>query len=102
MKKLLYGLQLKVVLAKWTKLLPDGEAQPLRLRSRNAPDPTEGERCATFARAAPKLPVWRERYVNAWYLGPGAHFSKVPKLFGAFSGVTVPFVSQERRAFLNA
>ena len=32
-------------------------------------------------------------------LGSGARFSKVPKLYGAFSGVTIPFVSQERRGF---
>ena len=32
-------------------------------------------------------------------VGPGARFSKVPKLYGPFSGVTIPFVSQERRAF---
>ena len=32
-------------------------------------------------------------------LGSGARFSKVPKLYGPFSGVTIPFVSQERRAF---
>ena len=31
--------------------------------------------------------------------GPGARFSKVPKLYGPFSGVTIPFVSQERRGF---
>ena len=31
------------------------------------------------------------------FSGPGARFSKVPKLYGAFSGVTIPFVSQERR-----
>ena len=29
--------------------------------------------------------------------GPGARFSKVPKLYGPFSGVTIPFVTQERR-----
>ena len=28
-----------------------------------------------------------------------AHFSKVPKLYGPFSGVTIPFVSQKRRGF---
>ena len=28
-------------------------------------------------------------------------FSKVPKLYGPFSGVTIPFVSQERREGLN-
>ena len=31
--------------------------------------------------------------------GPGARFSKVPKLYGIFLGVTIPFVSQERRGF---
>ena len=31
--------------------------------------------------------------------GPGARFSKVPKLNGPFSGVTIPFVSQEWRGF---
>ena len=30
---------------------------------------------------------------------PGGRFSKVPKLYGPFSGVTIPFVSQERRGF---
>ena len=30
---------------------------------------------------------------------PGARFSKVPKLYGLFSGVTIPSVSQERRGF---
>ena len=29
----------------------------------------------------------------------GARFSKVPKLYGPFSGVTIPFLSQERRGF---
>ena len=29
----------------------------------------------------------------------GARFSKVPKLYGPFSGVTIPFVTQERRTF---
>ena len=29
----------------------------------------------------------------------GARFSKVPKLNGPFSGVTIPFVSQEWRGF---
>ena len=32
-------------------------------------------------------------------LGPRARFSKVTKLYGPFSGVTIPFVSQERREF---
>ena len=35
-------------------------------------------------------------------LGPGACFSKVPKLYGPFSGVTIPFVSQERRGFKSS
>ena len=30
---------------------------------------------------------------------PGARFSKVPKLYGPFSGATISFVTQERRAF---
>ena len=34
--------------------------------------------------------------------GPGARFSKVPKLYGPFSGVTIPFVSQERRGFKSS
>ena len=39
----------------------------------------------------------------AWELfAPRALFSKVPKLFGAFSGATVPFVSQERRGFKSS
>ena len=29
-------------------------------------------------------------------IGHLARFSKVPKLFGAFSGLTIPFLSQER------
>ena len=33
---------------------------------------------------------------------PGASFSKVPKLYGPFSGVTIPFVSQERRGFKSS
>ena len=33
---------------------------------------------------------------------PGARFSKVPKLFVPFSGVTIPFVSQERRGFKSS
>ena len=32
-------------------------------------------------------------------LTPGARFSKVPKLYGRLSGVTIPFVFQERRGF---
>ena len=35
-------------------------------------------------------------------LTSGARFSKVPKLFVAFLGVTVPFVSQERRGFKSS
>ena len=31
------------------------------------------------------------------YGRPGARFSKVPKLYGPFTGVTIPFASQERR-----
>ena len=31
--------------------------------------------------------------------GPRGRFSKVPQLYGPFSSVTVPFVSQERRGF---
>ena len=31
--------------------------------------------------------------------GPRARFSKVPKLYGPFSGATIPFLSQERRGF---
>ena len=30
---------------------------------------------------------------------PGGRFSKVPKLYGPFSGVTIPFATQEWRAF---
>ena len=36
---------------------------------------------------------------EATELGAGGRFSKVPKLYGPFSGVTIPFVTQERRAF---
>ena len=32
-------------------------------------------------------------------ISPGGRFSKVPKLYGPFSSVTIPFVSQERRGF---
>ena len=34
--------------------------------------------------------------------GPGARFSKLPKIYGPFSGVTIPFVSQERRGFKSS
>ena len=30
---------------------------------------------------------------------PGGRFSKVPKIYGPFSGVAISFVTQERRAF---
>ena len=33
---------------------------------------------------------------------PGARFSKVPKLYGLFPGVTIPFLSQERRGFKSS
>ena len=33
------------------------------------------------------------------HVKPGARFSKVPKLYGPLSGVTIPFVFQERRGF---
>ena len=33
---------------------------------------------------------------------PGARFSNVPKLCGLFPGVTIPFVSQERRGFKSS
>ena len=33
---------------------------------------------------------------------PGACFSKVPKPYGPFSGVTIPFVSQERTGFKSS
>ena len=33
---------------------------------------------------------------------PGARFSKVPKLYGPFSGATIPFISQERRGFKSS
>ena len=36
---------------------------------------------------------------SKFHFGPGARFSKVPKLYGPFSGVTISFVSQERREF---
>ena len=32
----------------------------------------------------------------------GSRFSKVPKLYWPFSGVTIPFVSQERRRFKSS
>ena len=35
-------------------------------------------------------------------LTSGARFSKVPKLSGPFSGVTIPFVSQERNGFKSS
>ena len=40
--------------------------------------------------------VWK-RYTDL-----GARFSKVPKLYGPFSSVTIPFVSQERRWFKSS
>ena len=36
------------------------------------------------------------------WLPPGARFSKVPKLYGPLSGVTIPFVSQERGGFKSS
>ena len=37
------------------------------------------------------------------YTCPGAERPKnVPKLYGPFSGVTIPFVSQERRGFKSS
>ena len=33
---------------------------------------------------------------------PGAGFSKVPKFYRSFSGVILPFVSQERRGFKSS
>ena len=36
------------------------------------------------------------------FSGPGARFSKVPKHYGPFSGVTIPFVSQERTGFKSS
>ena len=33
---------------------------------------------------------------------PGARFSKLPKIYGPFSGVTISFVSQERRGFKSS
>ena len=33
---------------------------------------------------------------------PGARFWKVPKLYGPFSGVTIPSVSRERRWFKSS
>ena len=32
----------------------------------------------------------------------GARFSKVPKFYGPFSGVTIPFVSEEQRGFKSS
>ena len=40
-------------------------------------------------------------YLLSEYTSPGARFSKVPKLYGPFSGVTIPFLSQERRGFIK-
>ena len=34
--------------------------------------------------------------------GPGARFSKVPKLYGPLSVVTIPSLSQERRGFKSS
>ena len=38
----------------------------------------------------------------AFHPTAGARFSKVPKLYGLFLGVTIPFVSQERREFKSS
>ena len=35
-------------------------------------------------------------------VSPGARFSKVPKLYGSFSGVTIPSVSQDRRGLKSS
>ena len=35
-------------------------------------------------------------------VAPGARFSKVPKLYGTFSGVTIPSLSQEQRGFKSS
>ena len=44
----------------------------------------------------------RCRCYEATQLGAGVRFSKVPKLYGPFSGVTISFVSQERRGFKSS
>ena len=42
-------------------------------------------------------------YWISWFnVHPGARFSKVPKLYGPFLGVAIPFVSQERRGFKSS
>ena len=39
---------------------------------------------------------------HSHHFGPGARFSKVPKLYGPFSGVKIPFVTQEWRGFKSS
>ena len=41
--------------------------------------------------------VKRRALGSRFFPVPGARFSKVPKLYAPFSGVTIPSVSQERR-----
>ena len=45
--------------------------------------------------------IMKLAFLLSWpiYRSSGARFSKVPKLYGPFSGVAIPFVSQERRGF---
>ena len=38
-----------------------------------------------------------DKKINAVELGPGACFSKVPKLFGPISGTTIPFIPSQHR-----
>ena len=42
--------------------------------------------------------------IMTWKMGnePRGPFLEVPKFYGAFSDVTIPFVSQERRGFMSS
>ena len=61
---------------------------------------TRAPRTQKWTRYSPTSgsPYWE---IVAVY-GPWARFSKVPKLNGPFSGVTIPFVSQERNGFKSS
>ena len=46
--------------------------------------------------------IFRQKNESFSNYGLGARFSKVPRLNEPFSGVTNPFVSQERRGFKSS
>ena len=45
---------------------------------------------------------WSRALASHKCAGHGARFSKVPRLYGTFSGVTIPVVFQERRGFKSS